>query len=260
MDRYGIIYIIRNKINNKIYVGQTTQTFKRRYRAKGKGIEKVYNYHNENKNRECYYNNYLLSSIEKYGFDAFEVIEEFDVAYSKEELDKLEDMYIKVYDCIAPNGYNYKGGGANGKYSEISKTKLSESLSGENSPWLGRKHTKEWRENMSEYTKNRWKDEEYSYYMRERVKGEKNPMYGKKHTKEAKQKISRNSTKKRPVYCYEKDEIRLAMKEWAEELNLNPAFIGRVCRGERKSTGGYHFRYATEEEIKEYKLKNNIDK
>ena len=57
-------------------------------------------------------------------------------------------MYIKVYDCIAPNGYNYKGGGANGKYSEISKTKLSESLSGENSPWFGRKHTEEWKENI----------------------------------------------------------------------------------------------------------------
>ena len=43
-------------------------------------------------------------------------------------------------------------------------------------------------------------------------------------------------------------------------LDLNSSNIARCCKGERKSTGGYHFRYATKEEIEEYKQKITIDK
>ena len=43
MDKYGIIYTIRNKINGKIYIGQTAQKggFNRRYYvgAKDNGLE-----------------------------------------------------------------------------------------------------------------------------------------------------------------------------------------------------------------------------
>ena len=48
MDKiYGIIYKIKNKENNKYYIGQTTSDmgFKGRYRYSGEGIERVYNYH-----------------------------------------------------------------------------------------------------------------------------------------------------------------------------------------------------------------------
>ena len=30
-NRYGVIYLIRNKVNNKLYFGQTVNDFKRRY-------------------------------------------------------------------------------------------------------------------------------------------------------------------------------------------------------------------------------------
>ena len=96
-EKYGIIYIIKNKINNKLYIGQTIEKrgFKGRYKFKGEGIERVYNEYQYCKLHDKNYNEHLLKSINKYGFEAFEIIEEFDVAYSKEELDKLEDMYIK---------------------------------------------------------------------------------------------------------------------------------------------------------------------
>ena len=57
-----------------------------------------------------------------------------------------------------------------------------------------------------------------------------------------------------------KNEIRLTTKEWSEELCLYISNITKCCKGERKSTGGYHFRYATKEEIEEYKQKITIDK
>lgn len=98
---YGQIYLIRNKINNKCYIGQTTNEFKIRY-----NYNLIKNTHNE----------YLRKSLIKYGKENFEIIENFDIAYSKEELDKLEEMYIKAYNLIDRNfGYNRRLGGSNGK-------------------------------------------------------------------------------------------------------------------------------------------------
>ena len=101
MSKYGIIYKITNKINGKVYIGQTTKKrgFKGRYECSGEGIERVYKYHKSKKEHNRYYNKHLLNSIEKYGFEAFEVSEEYDAAYSKEELDKLEKKYIKDFNC-----------------------------------------------------------------------------------------------------------------------------------------------------------------
>lgn len=108
--RYGVIYLIRNKTNNKLYFGQTVHTFKSRY---GGNLKKFT--HNE----------HLKNSIYKYGEENFEIIEDFDIAYSKEELDKLEDMYIKLYNTTNDKfGYNKMYGGSNGLHTEEVKEKL----------------------------------------------------------------------------------------------------------------------------------------
>lgn len=111
-EYYGIIYKIENKINHKVYIGQTTNKngFNGRYCRKGKGIEKVYNYHNYRKNRGSDYNPHLLNAIEKYGFDSFEIDEVFDVALSSDELHDKEIFYIKQFDSFY-NGYNRTLGG-----------------------------------------------------------------------------------------------------------------------------------------------------
>ena len=87
---YGYIYMIKNTVNGKIYFGQTIHDFDSRYMG---DIEKYT------------HNDHLRCSIEKYGIENFEITKEFDVAYSKEELDALEDLYICIYDTI-----NYKYG------------------------------------------------------------------------------------------------------------------------------------------------------
>lgn len=111
-EYYGIIYKIENMINHKVYIGQTTDPngFNGRYCCNGKDIERVYNYHNNRKNRNAVYNIHLLNAIEKYGFDSFEVDKVFDVARSLDELNDKEIFYIRQFDSFY-NGYNCTLGG-----------------------------------------------------------------------------------------------------------------------------------------------------
>lgn len=113
-EYYGIIYKIKNRVNNKVYIGQTTNPrgFKGRYRFKGNGVERVYSYYKHSQDRGYYYNEHLFRAIKKYGFDSFEVDEIHDVAYSKEELNEKEEYYIKKYDSFE-HGYNNTYGGDN---------------------------------------------------------------------------------------------------------------------------------------------------
>lgn len=267
MSKYGIIYKITNKINGKVYIGQTVRErgFKGRYECSGEGIERVYKYHKSEKEHNRNYNKHLLYSIEKYGFEAFEVIEEFDVAYSKEELDELEKKYIKDFNCLNPNGYNNDEGGNEGKFCEESRRLLSEKNSGENNPFYGKKHSEETKKKMSEARKGK-------------CVGEKHPMYGKHQSEETKEKnrqahLKENlseetrikmSTKakqrtglknhiSKPVWCEELKEVRPSGKEWAKELKLSQSSVSQCCNGKRNHTGGYHFRFAKKEEIEKYK-------
>lgn len=117
MKIYGIIYKIKNKVNNKHYIGQTTKEkgFDGRYCFKGKGIERVYNYHLNCKEKGYpSLNSYLFNSIEKYGFEAFEITSIIDVAFSKTELDIKEKCWINIHDSYN-NGYNQNLGGEGNK-------------------------------------------------------------------------------------------------------------------------------------------------
>ena len=117
MEKYGIIYLVVNNVNNKVYVGQTVFTFKKRYKN---------NFVKETKN------DYLKRAIKKYGIENFIITEEFDIGYSKEELDELEKEYIKFYKANDKSyGYNYLSGGHNGKHNAESKAKIGMKQIGE---------------------------------------------------------------------------------------------------------------------------------
>lgn len=121
---YGYIYLIKNTVNGKLYFGQTIQGFKKRYVG---NLEKYTE------------NEHLRNSIKKYGIENFEIREEFDKAYSKDELDRLEDMYICLYNTINDNyGYNKRRGGSRGRLSMSSREKISQSKMGENNPMYGK--------------------------------------------------------------------------------------------------------------------------
>lgn len=115
----GIIYKYTNQVNNKVYIGQTINEYKRIYAHK----------HTLNSWRSYFHN-----AIKKYGYDkfAYEILEEIDDANVKElkiKLDTLEQKYISVYKSNDPNfGYNLTlgGGGTLGlKQSKESNLKRS---------------------------------------------------------------------------------------------------------------------------------------
>lgn len=110
IDVYGFIYKITNKVNGKVYIGQTINGFDKRYIRKGIDIEKVYKTHKYNKENNRSYNEHLYNSIEKYGFDNFDVVKVLDVAFSKSELNIKEKCWVSIYDSFK-NGYNQDLGG-----------------------------------------------------------------------------------------------------------------------------------------------------
>lgn len=111
-EYFGVIYKIENIITHEVYIGQTTHPrgFNGRYDFKGVGIERVYKKLLGNEARNESHNQHLRRSIKKFGFDAFNVIEVFDVAETLEELNEKETYYIRLFDSYK-NGYNQTFGG-----------------------------------------------------------------------------------------------------------------------------------------------------
>lgn len=113
-NKYGVIYMIYNKVSDKRYIGLTTSKrgFDGRYSAEGKGIERVYNFYKYQENNNQFTNIHLLNSIEKYGFDNFEIYHEIDNASSKKELRRKEMYWIDKFDTTnIDKGYNKTKGG-----------------------------------------------------------------------------------------------------------------------------------------------------
>ena len=106
---YGIIYKITNLINGKVYIGQTTNSLKRRW-----SIHKVDKPYKKSK---------IIPAIKKYGFGNFNICE-IDSAYNREELDYRETYWIKFFDSVM-KGYNILEGGRGHKHSNYTKEKFS---------------------------------------------------------------------------------------------------------------------------------------
>lgn len=100
-----LIYSITNTVNGKIYIGQTTKTLD----------ERIKNHHNSMTSGK---DTHLYRAMRKYGWDKFH-FQVITHAHSKEDLDALEEYYIKKFDSIR-HGYNMaKGGSTNAMDSEI---------------------------------------------------------------------------------------------------------------------------------------------
>lgn len=86
------IYKITNKINNKIYIGQTIRTIEKRW--------KQHLYRCEEKND----NNYLYNAMKKHGKENF-YIEEIEKCKDEDRFER-ETYNIIKYNSMYPNGYN----------------------------------------------------------------------------------------------------------------------------------------------------------
>lgn len=142
MEKIIGIYKITNKINGKIYIGQSKNIYKRWFS------------HKETRKREKYKNVLLYKAMNKYGIENFdfEIIEICD----EELLNEKEIFYIEKYGSFSHGknkGYNQTLGGGGGYgfvFSEERLQKARDAATGKNNGMYGKKHSKESKLKMRE--------------------------------------------------------------------------------------------------------------
>ena len=100
------IYIIRNSVNDKVYIGQTSQSVKERFRQH---LQRA-----EDKERFTYK---IYNAMHKYGKDKF-YVETLESDIPQNLVDQKEIEYIRLFDSFE-NGYNSTPGGDGKTLSKI---------------------------------------------------------------------------------------------------------------------------------------------
>lgn len=177
-----IVYKHTNKVNGKVYIGQTWRTISRR-----------------SKNGTHYKSNpHFWAAIQKYGWDNFQS-ELLTVTHTQEVANYWEQYFIDQYDsCNRDVGYNFREAGSHGKMSTESRLKMSKARKGKE-PWNKGKidcYSEAVLEQMSKSRKGKpsfMKGKILTLKTRQQMSasrvGYQNHL-GKPHTKEAKQKMS----------------------------------------------------------------------
>ena len=267
----GHVYLIKNTVNSKVYVGQTIRG----------SLETRFIEHCA-KTSGCLA---MSNAIKKYGRDNF-IIESVFRSDSLEELNKKEQELIKELNTLSPNGYNLRIGGENHIISEESRLRMSQAQSGENHHMFGKHHSKETIEKMSKASKGKVKSEEHRKNLSEAKKGHKlseetkakmsaskigvpkteetkkrmskafkgipRPkskewcenqslkMTGRVHSEESKKKMA--ESKKKKVICNETNTVYPSISEAAASLNCHPDNLKKYLSGKYKACKGLTFR------------------
>lgn len=183
------IYKITNTENGKVYIGQSRNIDHRKscheYDLRNNRHRNVHLQRAYNLNPDVF---------------TFEVV----CVCSEEDLDALEEYYIKKYNCLDDRkGYNLdKAARGTGKMSEETKKKISQSKIG-NQAMKGIKLSEEWKRHLSE---------------------------AQPH--------------KKRIQCIDTGEVYNSFADAARKTGLNRTKIVSVCTGKRKTTGGLRFKYA----------------
>ena len=206
-----IIYLFKNKLNNKMYVGQTTRTF-----------------HERTGEHLRHESTAFGGALKKYGIENFDY-RIIDKATTIEELNAKEIHWIKRLGTLAPNGYNLCYGGDNTygyKHKIESKRKMSltkrenGAMKGNKNHYYGKRHTVDIRDKM----KKAWTPE------RKAILSEWSKKQDRTH-----QFVKVKNLNTGDVY----DSVKRA----SEETGVLATHITRVCKGKRKSAGGIKWEY-----------------
>ena len=255
-----IIYKITNKINGKVYIGQTVRSLRDRW----------YGHCNAPTNTAIHH------AIVKYRKENF-TIEQIDSAKTREELDQKEIYWIQFYDCLAPNGYNVTKGGVHyeitektrekhrqckgenhpmyGKHlSNSHKEKLRLAFLGEKNHFYGKKHSNATKERLRLINLGKKHSPETIEKMKISNAGERNGFYGRKHSSESKRKMSEyhksltgeNNPKNKPIKCIETNEVFPSIRIASQKLSIGETLISRVCCGKLPHTHKLHFMFIQE--------------
>ncbi len=205
------IYKIKNKFNDKLYIGYTSD-----YKARWK----------THKNKYKSENKVLYSAFIKYGIDNFE----FSIIYSSNNKsytkNVMEKYFIKKYNTKSPNGYNMTNGGDGG-------------------PGVTSEKATEYNNRRIENGSHIWLSEEIRNSNSVRMK-ENNPMYNKEIVSKSKEKYKEtcrikreNGIKGNPKSEEHKLKLSEARKLKSDRYILNEIKILYESLNE-KPKRGYH--------------------
>lgn len=172
------IYAHINKINGKIYIGQTCYKYITTRWKNGEGY----------KHSPHFYN-----AIKKYGWDNFEHIILFENIQGYELADIIERELIKKYKSNQPKfGYNISDGGSYGRtLTDEVKNKIRLSKIGDKNPNYQKSPSDITRKRMSDSHKGKKQSDEW--INKRKCTGKQNGMYGKKLSKESRELISKKT-------------------------------------------------------------------
>jgi group I intron endonuclease len=251
------IYKITNKINGKVYIGQTDRLTERK-REHFYRLEK-----------QTHSNEHLQRAFNKYGKDNFiyEVIEECD------ELNERELYYINEYGGLNSDlNYNLKNP-LTDEWSDYVRVKHSKNMTGENNPNYGNKWSDEQKEKaskerigktleerigvekarkakakMSKSQTGRKHPDEVKEKIREANLGENNPMYGKgdRQLGDRNPNYGKKSPNRKVVLQYDKEGNLIKEYEYLNQVaedGFNIGNVGSVCNGRAKTSGGFIWKF-----------------
>lgn len=224
--------------SGKVYIGITKQKPEQRW-----------NNGNGYKNNEHFHR-----AILKYGWENIEHEIICQAPMSAEQAGAVEKSLIELYDSTNPDkGYSNSIGGEYGALgvhrSAEARRKMSESMKGANHPNYGKHRSAETRRKLSESHKGKHLSHETRRKLSESLKGANNPNYGKHLSDETRRKISESlkgniSPCRKQVMNIETGEKYASADDAAIAIGRKSAdAVARVCRGERKTAGGYHWIY-----------------
>ena len=227
----GWIYLIRNKVNGKCYVGQTRQ----------KKVEMRWSQH---KNLMSSNVSYLANAIRKYGWESFEPHIICDI--TNDEMDAREILEIRERNTLAPNGYNLASGGNSRKITHPStKEKIRQSK-------LGKFPTEETKINMANAQIGRVFASEHRKKMSEALK--KNPRVPVREYNSMVREVSQYSLEGVFIKSYE------SIKKAGEATGFSNCSINNCCRGRRKASNGFIWKYTSVYQINQYTLRGEFIK
>lgn len=134
---YGIVYWLRNRVNGKVYIGQTVSKDQRWRSHKHNGI------HGDS---PCA----IHKAMKKYGHEAF-TMEVLCKCPNRESLDEAERFLIWILGSAKRSfGYNLTTGGRGCRGTIAVRQKMSKAIKGRVSPMKGKHHTEETKRKIAE--------------------------------------------------------------------------------------------------------------
>jgi group I intron endonuclease len=223
----GFIYKITSP-NNKIYIGQTLNWYKRKSDYKYKKFKQQIKLWNN-----CSFYNWSPE-------DTFEIIEECLCGYKKEFLNEREKFWISFYNSFK-NGLNCNEGGHGNlgcEFSLESREKMSKSK-------MGIKHDSERNKRKSERMKGYTHSEKSKLKMSESKLANMSELIKEKIRIGLKGNVNGigNKGNSKKIICITNGLIYNSIKEATVSLGLQSSNIINVCKNKTTHTGGYKFKY-----------------